>query len=137
MYHYKLEVKRVVDGDTVDGVIDLGFNIFTAVRIRLAGINAPESRTRNLVEKKYGIEAKLRLVELLCPDMSQVTVQSHGLGKYGRVLGTLFVDDKNINQQLVSEGYAVEYNGGKRMEVDELLEHLDKVKENVCNKFES
>jgi micrococcal nuclease len=127
MYHYKLEVKRVVDGDTVDGVIDLGFNISTSLRIRLAGIDAPESRTRNLEEKKYGIEAKERLKELVSGD-GELTIQSHGLGKYGRVIGSLFLDDRNINRQLIDEGYAVEYTGSKKLEVSELLEILDKVR---------
>lgn len=128
MYHYKLNVTRVVDGDTVDGQIDLGFNVLSKVRIRLSGIDAPESRTRNLTEKKYGIEAKEKLLELLTHESDMVTIQSHGLGKYGRVLGTLYVGDKNINETMISEGYAIGYQGDRKIETQELLKMLDAVR---------
>lgn len=124
MYDYKLKIERVVDGDTVDGIIDLGFNVSTSLRIRLAGIDAPESRTRNLDEKRYGIEAKERLEEIVSGD-GELTIQSHGLGKYGRVIGVLFMDDRSVNRQLIDEGYAIEYQGSKKIEVSELLEKLD------------
>ena len=128
MYHYKLNVTRVIDGDTVDGQIDLGFNVLSKVRIRLSGIDAPESRTRNLTEKKYGIEAKEKLLELLTHESDVLTVQSHGLGKYGRVLGTLYAGDKNINEAMISEGYAIEYQGDRKIETPELLKMLDAVR---------
>lgn len=124
MYDYKLKIERVVDGDTVDGIIDLGFNVSTSLRIRLAGIDAPESRTRNLDEKRYGIEAKERLEEIVSGD-GELTIQSHGLGKYGRVIGTLFMDDRSVNRQLIDEGYAIVYTGSAKIEVSELLEKLD------------
>jgi micrococcal nuclease len=112
MYEYKVkEVIKVVDGDTVDVVIDLGFYLSIKKRVRLLGINAPESRTRDLSEKKKGLEAKARLKEMCESDL---VLQCHGLGKYGRVLGEFFVDGKSLNKLLVAEGHAVEYFGGKR-----------------------
>ena len=112
MYKYNAKVTRVVDGDTVDALVDLGFDTWKKVRIRMMGLNAPESRTRDLEEKKKGLAAKDRLKELLNSDT--FILQSHGVGKYGRCLGDLFVDDVNINKQLIKEGHAVEYYGGKR-----------------------
>ena len=112
MYKYNAKVTRVVDGDTVDALVDLGFDTWKKVRIRMMGLNAPESRTRDLEEKKKGLAAKDRLKELLNSDT--FILQSHGVGKYGRCLGELFVDDVNINKQLIKEGHAVEYYGGKR-----------------------
>ena len=117
MYKYKAKLDRVVDGDTIDANIDLGFDVSVKKRIRLAGINAPESRTRDLEEKKLGLAAKQRLIELL--DSGDFILESKELGKYGRVLGEIFTTNKdgkesNINKTLIAEGYAVEYNGGKR-----------------------
>ena len=118
MYTYKAKCTRVVDGDTIDANIDLGFDITIKKRIRLAGINAPESRTRDLEEKKLGLAAKDRLIELL--DKGSLQVESKEVGKYGRVLGTLTIYPDNldlpinINETLVTEGHAVEYDGGKR-----------------------
>ncbi len=112
MYKYNAKVTRVVDGDTVDALVDLGFDTWKKVRIRMVGLNAPESRTRDLEEKKKGLAAKDRLKELL--QVKSFILQSHGVGKYGRCLGELFVDDVNINKQLITEGHAVEYHGGKR-----------------------
>tara|TARA_R100001463_G_scaffold26759_4_gene62452 strand:+ start:3257 stop:3598 length:342 start_codon:yes stop_codon:yes gene_type:complete len=112
MYTYKAKLDRIIDGDTVDAVIDLGFDVSVHKRIRLAGIDTPESRTRDLEEKERGLASKARLVEML--EGGEFVLESKEVGKYGRVLGTLFVDDKNINQTLVEEGYAVEYHGGKK-----------------------
>tara|TARA_R110001583_G_scaffold109576_2_gene258400 strand:- start:25715 stop:26068 length:354 start_codon:yes stop_codon:yes gene_type:complete len=117
MYTYKAKCTRVVDGDTIDASIDLGFDITINKRIRLAGINAPESRTRDLEEKKLGLAAKERLKELMVN--GDFILESKEVGKYGRVLGNLIIqsdDDSpiNINNTLVKEGYAVEYDGGKR-----------------------
>tara|TARA_R110002020_G_scaffold66238_4_gene174273 strand:+ start:1200 stop:1556 length:357 start_codon:yes stop_codon:yes gene_type:complete len=118
MYTYKAKLDRVVDGDTIDVNIDLGFDISVHKRVRLAGINAPESRTRDLEEKKKGLAAKARLIELL--KEGSLVVESKELGKYGRVIGTLhmYPDNLNlpinVNETLVSEGHAVEYDGGKR-----------------------
>ena len=112
MYKYNAKVERVVDGDTIDATIDLGFDTWKKVRIRMIGMNAPESRTRDLEEKKLGLAAKARLIELLGD--GDFILQSHGVGKYGRCLGELFIEDMNINQQLITEGHAVAYHGGAR-----------------------
>ena len=112
MYTYKAKLDRVVDGDTVDAHIDLGFDITIHKRIRLAGIDTPESRTRDLEEKARGLASKDRLIELL--DGSEFVLESKEVGKYGRVLGTLYIDGTNINDTLVDEGFAVEYWGGKK-----------------------
>ena len=126
MYVYKAKLDRIIDGDTVDAVIDLGFDITIHKRIRLAGIDTPESRTRDLKEKERGLASKARLVEML--EGGEFILESKEVGKYGRVLGTLFIekitDDNltsepqimkvNINEALVREGYAVEYWGGKK-----------------------
>jgi len=112
MYKYNAKLDRVVDGDTVDALVDLGFDTWKKVRIRMQGMNAPESRTRDLEEKAKGIAAKIRLEELL--DSGKFVLQSMGVGKYGRCLGILYVDDVNINKTLITEGHATEYYGGKR-----------------------
>ena len=112
MDEYNAKLDRVVDGDTVDALVDLGFNTWKKVRIRMHGMNAPESRTRDLDEKARGIAAKIRLEELL--DSGQFTLQSLGVGKFGRCLGIIYIDGVNANQTLINEGHAVEYHGGKR-----------------------
>ena len=112
MYKYNAKLDRVVDGDTVDALVDLGFDTWKKVRIRMVGMNAPESRTRDLEEKARGIAAKIRLEELL--GEGKFILESQGVGKYGRCLGILFVDDININKTLIQEGHATEYYGGKR-----------------------
>jgi micrococcal nuclease len=112
MFKYHATVVRVVDGDTIDALVDLGFSTFKKVRIRMMGINAPESRTRDLEEKAKGLEAKKRLEELL--DSGKFILESFGVGKFGRCLGILWVDEVNVNKTLVNEGYANEYYGGKR-----------------------
>ena len=117
MYRYNCTVERVVDGDTLAAFIDLGFNVIVRKRIRFYGINAPESRTRDLEEKKRGLAAKARLKEMLGQNENKFVLQSHGVGKYGRCLGELFLsdgDDKSIQNLLIEEGHRVEYYGGKR-----------------------
>ena len=123
MYNYNAKCTRVVDGDTIDATIDLGFGVSIDKRIRLAGINAPESRTRNKVEKKLGLAAKERLIEMLDGAANCFELESTELGKYGRVLGRLHINKVAgkdvltqvcINDCLVKEGHAVEYDGGKR-----------------------
>tara|TARA_R110000787_G_scaffold50489_3_gene120277 strand:- start:934 stop:1296 length:363 start_codon:yes stop_codon:yes gene_type:complete len=115
-HYYNCTLVRVIDGDTIDVDIDLGFNVWIRKsRVRLVGIDTPESRTRNLVEKKLGLAAKERLKEL-CGET--LRVESHGKGKYGRVLGIPFtMDNKNICDILVKENHAVEYWGGKKIKV--------------------
>ena len=113
IYCYKIsKVIKVVDGDTIDALIDLGFDTHVKKRIRLSGINAPESRTRNLEEKKLGLAAKARLKEL-CKDKNLI-LKSYGLGKYGRVIGEIFARGASINNVMVAEGHAKFYDGGKR-----------------------
>ena len=122
MYTYKIFLLKVIDGDTIDAEIDLGFDIKVKKRIRLMGINAPESRTRDLEEKKKGLAAKARVIELLQETSSKpgyFRLKSHGVGKYGRVLGEIFIQDAegkqyNINEQLQIEGHAYRYFGGKK-----------------------
>ena len=122
MYEYKATVDRVVDGDTVDALIDVGFDIWFKKRIRFKGVDTWESRTRNLEEKALGLKAKARTKELLEKISSKsgyFRIRSYGLGKYGRVLADVFIEDKdgkqwNINQTLISEGHAYVYDGGKK-----------------------
>ena len=115
MHEYNAIVRRVVDRDTMDVTLDLGFDILYNNRIRLLGIDTPESRTRDLEEKKLGLAAKDRVKEL-CPVGSTVTVKTtkDGRGKFGRILGEIYVGDVNVNKLLVEEGHAVEYFGGKK-----------------------
>ena len=122
MYTYKIKLDRVIDGDTIDAFIDLGFDIHVKKRIRFMGINTPESRTRDLEEKARGLAAKDRLKAIL-EGANEIQLQSHGVGKYGRCLGELHVDRvdgkecltlENVNELLIKEGHAVKYDGGKR-----------------------
>ena len=117
MYEYSATIRRWVDGDTVDVTLDLGFDILYNNRIRLYGINTPESRTRDLEEKERGLAAKDRVKEL-CPVGSSVTLKTtkDGRGKFGRILGEIFMPGvvQSINQLLIEEGHAVEYFGGKK-----------------------
>ena len=113
---YQAELDRVVDGDTVDVILDLGFDVkLHKQRVRLAGIDTPESRTRDLAEKKLGLAAKERLKELC---IGSLKVKSLGKGKYGRILGIPYTQDgEDICQMLIDEGHAVEYHGGKKAKV--------------------
>tara|TARA_Y100000034_G_C6824467_1_gene371625 strand:- start:226 stop:588 length:363 start_codon:yes stop_codon:yes gene_type:complete len=119
MYQYKAKLIRVVDGDTVDALIDCGFSTFKKERIRLYGIDTPECRTRDKAEKKRGLAAKARLKELIKGGKNEFVVETSidKKGKYGRLLGELFRDagsPESYNDMLVSEGHAVEYFGGKK-----------------------
>jgi len=109
MYRYNASVLKVVDGDTIDAMIDVGFSVWVKKRIRLYGIDAPETRTRNLEEKARGFQTKERLVELLEKSDNKFVLVSHGVGKYGRCLGTILINDTDINQLLIKEGLAEEY----------------------------
>ena len=113
---YQAELDRVVDGDTVDVVLDLGFDVkLHKQRVRLHGIDTPESRTRNLAEKKLGLAAKERLKELC---VGKFKIKSLGKGKYGRILGIPYTDTgEDICQKLIDEGHAVKYHGGKKTKV--------------------
>ena len=110
MYKYNAKLIRVIDGDTIDALIDLGFDVWVKKRIRLYGINAPESRTRDLSEKEKGLAAKARLLEILTAADDKFVLVSHGVGKYGRCLGELFIESQeSVNQMLINEGHAIVY----------------------------
>ena len=121
-YIYKAKLERVIDGDTVDALIDLGFDTWVKKRIRYKGIDTWESRTKDLDEKKLGLAAKDRnkeLLESVSSTPGYFRLKSHGVGKYGRVLGEIFVKDiegieYNVNQTLIDEGHAYVYDGGKK-----------------------
>ena len=121
-YIYRGKLERVVDGDTIDALIDVGFDIWIKKRIRYSGIDTWESRTRDLAEKAKGLEAKARNKELLMETSSKpgyFRLKSFGVGKYGRILGEIYIEDKegkqyNINKTLISEGHAYVYEGGKK-----------------------
>ena len=114
MYIYNAKCLRVVDGDTLDATIDLGFDTWKKIRIRLVGINTTESRTRDLEEKARGLAAKQFVVDVLKKHDNTFILHSHGVGKYGRCLGELFLGDVKLNDLLITEGHAVAYHGGKR-----------------------
>jgi micrococcal nuclease len=109
VYEYNAKLDRIIDGDTVDALIDLGFDVWVKRRIRLYGIDAPETRTRDLEEKQQGLLTKDRLTGLLEASDGEFILVSHGIGKYGRCLGTLFIEERNINELLISEGLAEVY----------------------------
>ena len=114
---YSCKLVRVVDGDTCDAMIDLGFNVWVKNRIRFMGVDAWESRTRNLEEKEKGLAAKAYVKDLLeNSDEGKFLLKSHGVGKYGRVLGELFVkgNDTSVNELLKENGHAYEYHGEKK-----------------------
>ncbi len=126
MYEYRIKsVDHIVDGDTFDCTIDLGFNISHKIRVRMYGINTPESRTRDLEEKALGLAAKTRLTELITEATEvhddELFLRTKEKGKFGRYLGEIYrgqsrYDERlaTFNMQLVAEGHAVEYFGGKR-----------------------
>jgi len=114
MYTYNVKkVTKVVDGDTIDVDIDLGFNISYSQRVRLAGIDTPESRTKDLHEKKLGLESKEWLKKALENTKTIVikTEKPNSTEKFGRILGWLYVDDVNLNLAMIDQGYAWSYMG--------------------------
>ena len=128
MYEYRAKVIKVIDGDTVDVDIDLGFGVWLKdERVRIMGIDTPESRTRDKVEKKFGLAAKARLKELLGPTPILKTQVGKGgedmKGKFGRILGDFLTEDgKKCGELLVKEGHAVKYMGGAKEDVEK--QHL-------------
>ena len=124
MYEYAIkEVVKVVDGDTIDVIIDLGFDLTKKERIRLAGIDTPESRTRDLEEKALGLEAKEHL-EHKIKSSENLRVKTEKDGKYGRMLGWLYDGESNINKEMVTNGYAWEYDGGTKIKSLEALKAI-------------
>ena len=131
-YVYRIKsITKVVDGDTIDANIDLGFDISLTKRIRLAGIDSPESRTTNLKEKALGLETKEWLKKTLedAKDILIKTEKPDSTEKYGRIIGHLFINDQetSLNNQMIDEGYALPYDGGKKdMDLELLLSRRKK-----------
>ena len=131
-YNFRVtEINRVVDGDTIDVTIDLGFDLYKKERVRIAGIDTPEKRTRDLEEKALGIDATNYLKEKLEETIAgeeELTIRTElkgGMGKYGRLLGWLYIgeDSVSINEVMITEGYAWAYDGGtKQKNFEELRE---------------
>jgi len=122
VYEYSCQVKRVVDGDTVDVVIDLGFDIAYASRVRLYGIDTPESRTRDKDEKARGLISKDFLKSWLDKGSVVIRTRKDKKGKFGRILGEMIVDDININELMIEEHHAVKYHGQSKDDIE--AEHL-------------
>ena len=131
-YNFRVtEINRVVDGDTIDVTIDLGFDLYKKERVRVAGVDTPEKRTRDLEEKALGIDAtnylKEKLEDTIAGD-EELTIRTElkgGMGKYGRLLGWLYIgeDSVSINETMINEGYAWAYDGGtKQKNFEELRE---------------
>jgi len=131
-YNFRVtEINRVVDGDTIDVTIDLGFELYKKERVRVAGIDTPEKRTRDLEEKALGIDAtnylKKKLEDTIAGD-EELTIRTElkgGMGKYGRLLGWLYIgeDTVSVNEVMITEGYAWAYDGGtKQKNFEELRE---------------
>ena len=131
-YNFRVtEINRVVDGDTIDVTIDLGFDLYKKERVRVAGVDTPEKRTRDLEEKALGLDATQWLKEKLegaIDGEDELTIRTElkgGVGKYGRLLGWLYVGDEQVslNEQMITEGYAWDYDGGtKKKDFEELRE---------------
>ena len=126
------EINRVLDGDTIDVTIDLGFDLYKKERVRIAGVDTPEKRTRNLEEKELGIDAtewlKAKLEGTLAGDdeLSIRTELVGGVGKYGRLLGWLYIGDESVslNEQMIEQGYAWPYDGGTKQKNFEDLREI-------------
>jgi len=131
-YNFRVtKIKKVLDGDTIDVIIDLGFDLAKTERVRIAGVDTPEKRTRDLEEKALGLDAtnwlKGKLEETIKGDEELIirTELKGGVGKYGRLLGWLYVGDStlSLNEQMITEGYAWAYDGGtKKKDFEELRE---------------
>ena len=127
-----IEINRVVDGDTIDVTIDLGFDLYKKERVRVAGVDTPEKRTRDLEEKALGIDAtnwlKDKLEGAIAGDDDLVirTELDGGVGKYGRLLGWLYIGDGDLslNEQMITEGYAWSYDGGTKQKNFESLREI-------------
>ena len=132
MYTYKCTVTKIIDGDTIDVDIHLGFDVvLTKQRIRLMGIDTPESRTRNLEEKKRGLLSKQYMVDK-CPIGSNITLHSLDRGKVGRILGEIWEEDVDsttlepLNKRMITDGFAVEYYGGSKDDLE--AKHMENKK---------
>ena len=132
-YNFRVtKIDRVVDGDTIDVTIDLGFDLYKKERVRVAGVDTPEKRTRDKEEKALGIDAtnwlKDKLTETIKGDEELIirTELKGGVGKYGRLLGWLYIGDADIslNEQMITEGYAWSYDGGTKQKDFETLREI-------------
>ena len=131
-YNFRVvSIDKVLDGDTIDVTIDLGFDLYKKERVRVAGVDTPEKRTRDLEEKALGLDATYWLKRKLEDTISgedELTIRTElvgGMGKYGRLLGWLYIgeDTVSLNEQMITEGYAWEYDGGtKKKDFEELRE---------------
>ena len=131
-YNFRVtEIVKEVDGDTIDVLIDLGFDLYKKERVRIAGVDTPEKRTRDLEEKALGLDAtywmKKQLEDTIAGDEELIirTELKGGTGKYGRLLGWLYIGDADVslNEQMITEGYAWAYDGGtKQKNFEELRE---------------
>ena len=132
-YNFRVtEIVKVLDGDTIDVLIDLGFDLFKKERVRIAGVDTPEKRTRDLEEKALGIDATNWLKEKLDSTIAgddELTIRTElvgGVGKYGRLLGWLYIGDSelSLNEKMIEEGYAWEYDGGTKQKDFEVLREI-------------
>ena len=132
-YNFRVtEINKVLDGDTIDVTIDLGFDLYKKERVRIAGVDTPEKRTRNLEEKALGIDATNWLKEKLDSTIAgddELTIRTElvgGVGKYGRLLGWLYIGDGNVslNEKMITEGYAWAYDGGTKQKDFEVLREI-------------
>ena len=133
-YNFRVtEIVKVVDGDTIDVLIDLGFDLYKKERVRIAGVDTPEKRTRDLEEKALGIDAtnwlKKKLEDTIAGDGDELSIRTElvgGMGKYGRLLGWLYINEDTIslNEQMITEGYAWEYDGGTKQKDFEVLREI-------------
>ena len=122
-YSYRVKsIVKIIDGDTFDCIMDLGFDVLLEARVRMAGIDTPESRTRDLEEKKFGLLAKEWLIEHLNDDIIISTQLDNEKGKFGRVLGTVWAEGTNINEKMIEEHMAVRYHGQAKSDVE--AEHM-------------
>ena len=136
-YNFRVtEIVKVLDGDTIDVVIDLGFDLYKKERVRIAGVDTPEKRTRDLEEKELGIDAtnwlKEKLESTLAGD-DQLFIRTElvgGVGKYGRLLGWCYIGDAelSLNEQMITEGYAWAYDGGTKSKNFEDLREIRRAK---------
>ena len=133
-YNFRVtEIVKVLDGDTIDVLIDLGFDLFKKERVRIAGVDTPEKRTRDLEEKALGIDAtnwlKKKLEDTIAGDGDELTIRTElvgGTGKYGRLLGWLYINEDliSLNEQMFEEGYAWAYDGGTKQKNFESLREI-------------
>ena len=133
-YNFRVvSIDKVLDGDTIDVTIDLGFDLYKKERVRIAGVDTPEKRTRDLEEKALGIDAtnwlKKKLEDTIAGDGDELSIRTElvgGMGKYGRLLGWLYINEDTIslNEQMITEGYAWAYDGGTKQKDFEVLREI-------------